>query len=63
MDLTPMSKAIAGGVVTLVVGWLLRYGITLSPIVHDAVASIALAVATYATGHIVVFFAPKNKVV
>lgn len=61
MDLATISKAIAGGLVTLVVSWLARYGFTLSPVVNDAVTSIALALATYLVGHIVVYLAPKNK--
>lgn len=61
MNLTPYDKAIAAGVVSLVVAWLARYGVTLSPVVHDATASIALAVVTYLVGHLTVYFA-KNKV-
>lgn len=61
MDLGTISKAIAGGLVTLVVSWLAHYGLTLSPVVNDAVASIALALVTYLAGHLVVYLAPKNK--
>lgn len=61
MDLSTVSKAIAGGIVTAVIGWAAHYGWTLSPLVHDATASIALAVVTYVVGHVVVYFAPRNK--
>jgi hypothetical protein len=61
MDLSPISKAIAGGLVTLVVSFVAHYGWTLSPVVHDAVASISLAAVSYLVGHIVVYLAPKNK--
>lgn len=61
MPLTTFDKAIAGGFVTLFVGWLARYGVTLSPLVHDALASISLGIVSYAVGHAVVWLA-KNKV-
>lgn len=61
MNSSTVSKAIAGGLVTLVVSWLARYGVTLSPLVHDTVAAVALALVTYIAGHIVVYLSPKNK--
>lgn len=60
--MSPVSKAIAGGLVTLVVSFVSRYGWTLSPVVHDALSSISLAVVSYLVGHIVVYFAPKNSI-
>lgn len=60
MELTAFDKAIAGGLMTLIVGWLAKYGVTLSPVVHDALASLAYAAAVYVVGHVVVYFA-KNK--
>lgn len=61
MNLTSFDKAIAGGLVSMVLTWLAQYGITLSPVVHDAVASLAFAGVTYLAGHLTVYFA-KNKV-
>lgn len=61
MDLGTISKAIAGGVVTLVVSFVAHYGWTLSPVVHDAVATIAFAAVSYAVGHLAVYWAPANK--
>lgn len=61
MNLSSISKAVAGGLVTLVVSFVAHYGWTLSPVIHDAVSSISLAVVSYVVGHLVVYLAPKNK--
>jgi len=60
MNLTEFDKAVAGGLVTALVAWLSHYGVTLSPLVHDFVASVALTAVTYVFGHVIVYFA-KNK--
>lgn len=57
---TAYDKAIAGGAVSLIVSWLSHYGLTLSPVVHDATGSLALAVTTYLVGHVAVYVT-KNK--
>ena len=61
LDTSTISKAIAGGLITLLVSFVARYGFTLSPLVHDALASIAFALVSYLIGHVAVYLAPKNK--
>lgn len=61
MNLTSFDKAIAAGLAGLVITWLARYGVTLSPVVHDALASLSLAAVSYVVPHVVVYFA-RNKV-
>lgn len=56
-----INKAIAGGLVTLVVAWLANYGWTLSPIMNDALNSLMFALVTYVAGHMIVFLSPANK--
>lgn len=56
MNLGYMAKAIAGCLTSMVVVWLAHYGVTLSPLVHDALASIALAVVSYVVTHLAVYF-------
>ena len=60
MNLTNFDKAIAAGIVSAIVAWLSRYGWTLSPVVHDALASVSLAVVSYLAAHVTVYMA-KNK--
>lgn len=60
MNLTTYDKAISAGLCGLVIAWLARYGVTLSPVVHDAVASLSLALVSYVVPHVVVYFA-QNK--
>lgn len=62
MDLSTISKAIAGGIVALVVSWLAHYGVTLSPVIHDTVASIALSLAAYIVGHGIVWIVPNKPI-
>jgi hypothetical protein len=61
MDLSPISKAIAGGLVGLVVAEVARYGFHGSPEVVNAVSVIVTALVGYVVGHIAVYLAPANK--
>ena len=62
MDLSTISKAIAGGTVSAVVALGARYGFHASPEVLDALSVLVTAVAGYVVGHVVVYLAPANKV-
>lgn len=60
-DLSPISKAIAGGLVAAIVGIAARYGFHPQAETVTAVGVIVTAVVSYVVGHVVVFLAPKNK--
>lgn len=57
------SKAIAGGLATLIVALAARYGFNASPDTLNWIGMVLFAVVSYGVGHVVVFFAPANKVV
>lgn len=57
-----MSKAIAGGIVSLVVGLLARYGFQPDAASITAAGVIVTAIISYVVGHIAVYLAPRNKV-
>lgn len=61
MNLSSMSKAIAGGVVTAVVAELARFGWHPNGAVVTAGGVIITAVVGYVLGHVVVFLSPANK--
>lgn len=61
MNLAPVSKAIAGAIVTALVALLAKYSIVLDPEVSSAVGVIVYAVVAAVIGYIGVYFAPKNK--
>jgi hypothetical protein len=58
---SPISKAIAGALVTIIVGLLTKYGIVLTPEVSGAVDVLLNVVIAGAIGFLGVYFAPKNK--
>jgi len=61
MDLSTVSKAIAGGLGTLVVAELAKYGFHPDEVVVNALGVLETAVVSYVVGHTVVYFAPRNK--
>lgn len=61
LNLSSVSKAVAGGLVTMVVALLSKYGVHPSGEVVSALGVILTAVVGYAMGHAAVYFAPKNK--
>lgn len=61
MDLSPIYKAVAGGVAGAIVALAARYGFHASPDVVNAVSVIVTAAFGYAVGHLTVFLAPANK--
>jgi len=61
MDLTSISKAVAGGVVGLIVAEGARFGFQPSAPTKSAISVIVTALVGYLLGHLVVYFAPKNK--
>lgn len=60
-QLSTMNKAIAGGIITAVVGELARFGFQPKGNSLTVLSAIVTALVSYAIGHLVVFFAPKNK--
>lgn len=62
MELSTISKAIAGGIVAVLVGEAARYGFQPSGEVISAAGVIVTALVSYVAGHVAVYFAPRNKV-
>lgn len=61
MDLSTISKAIAGGLIGVLVGEAARYGFHPMPTTVTAAGVLITAVVSYLVGHLAVYFAPKNK--
>lgn len=61
MNLSSVSKAIAGGLVAALVGLAARYGWQPSKEVINASGVIITVAVSYVVGHVAVYFAPKNK--
>lgn len=61
MNLSPVSKAIAGAFAAVLVQLLTRYGIVLDPDTDAAVRVLVDTVTAAAIGYLVVYAAPKNK--
>lgn len=61
MNLSNISKAIAGGLVAILVAEAARYGFQPSNEVVSAVDVLVTALVSYIAGHAAVYFAPKNK--
>ena len=60
MDLASISKAIAGGLVGLVIAEGAHFGFQPDAPTKSALAVVVTALVGYLLGHLVVFFAPKN---
>jgi len=60
-DLSPISKAIAGGLVAALVALAARYGFHLGPPYTDAIGVLVTGGVGYLVGHIAVWLAPANK--
>lgn len=61
MNLSEISKAIAGGISGLIIAEVARFGFQPSAPTKDALAVLVTAVVGYAVGHLVVYFSPANK--
>lgn len=61
MELSKVSKAIAGALVTMLTAYLVKHGVTLEPVVINAISTLAEALVTALVGYLAVYFAPKNK--
>lgn len=61
MDLTQISKAIAGGLVGLIVALAARYGFQPDAPTVTLLGVVVTALVGYLVGHVAVFVAPKNK--
>ena len=61
MDLSTISKAIAGGLVGLVVALGARYGFHASVGTVSTLSIVVTAVVGYVVGHVAVYLAPANK--
>lgn len=60
-DLQTISKAIAGGVVGLIVALAARYGFHPNAPTVSALGVLVTGLVGYIAGHIVVYLAPANK--
>lgn len=60
-DLATISKAIAGGIVGLIIAEGARFGFQPDAPTASALGVLVTAIVGYAVGHAVVYFAPKNK--
>lgn len=60
-DVSTISKAIAGGLVGLIVALAARYGFQPDAPTITALGVVVTAIVGYVAGHVVVFFAPANK--
>lgn len=61
MEVSRVSKAIAGAVVAVIVAALAKYNITLGAEVAGALGVLIDAVAAAVIGYLVVYIAPKNR--
>lgn len=61
-EISTISKAIAAGVISAVVGVAAKYGFHPSNEVITASGVLVTALVSYIVGHVFVYFAPKNKV-
>jgi hypothetical protein len=61
MDLSTVSKAIAGGITGAVVAVLAHYGFQPHAETITALGVVVTALVGYVVGHIAVYFAPANK--
>jgi hypothetical protein len=60
MNLSSVSKAIAGGVITAVMAELAKFGFQPKGASASALSVIITAVVAYVVGHVAVYFAPSN---
>lgn len=60
-DIQAISKAIAGGLAALVIGETARFGFHPNTETITALGVIVTGLVSYLVGHLVVYFAPKNK--
>lgn len=60
-DVQKVSKAIAGALVALFIGYLAKHGVTISDEINGALATIIDAIVVLVIGFIGVYFAPKNR--
>jgi hypothetical protein len=61
LDVASMSKAIAGGLVSLLIAELARFGFNPDGDTLTAIGVIVTGVVAYLVGHLVVYLAPANK--
>lgn len=61
MNLSNISKAIAGGLVGIIVAEAAHFGWQPDGPTLDALSVIITGIVGYAVGHVVVYFAPRNK--
>lgn len=61
MNLSPVSKAIAGALTAALVALLAKYSVVLAPEVNDAVGVLVYTLVAAAIGYVGVYLAPKNK--
>lgn len=62
MDVSTVSKAIAGGLVGLVVALVGRFGWQPDAPTISALSVVVTALVGYGVGHLAVYFAPANKI-
>ena len=61
MSLSAVSKAIAGAIITALVGYIAKYGVTLDPQAVEAISVLLTLGISAVAGYVTVYLAPKNK--
>lgn len=61
MNLSSISKAIAGGIVAAIIAELARFGFHPGKQTVTTLNVVVTAAISYVAGHLVVYFAPKNQ--
>jgi hypothetical protein len=61
LQISQISKAVAGGLIGLVIAEAARYGFSFNPVYTDAVGVIITGLVGYVVAHLAVYFAPANK--
>jgi hypothetical protein len=61
MDISSITKAIAGGLSSLLIAELARYGFQPHSDTITAIGVIVTGIVAYIVGHVVVYLSPANK--
>lgn len=61
MDLSPIYKAIGGGIAGLIIAEAARFGFQPDGPTANALSVVITALLGYGVGHLIVYFFPKNQ--
>jgi len=61
LEISKVSKALAGALVTMLMAYLVKHGVTLEPVVGDSLITLLDALFSAVAGYLAVYWAPKNK--